>query len=366
MQSLISVIIVNYHCASLTQRAVESVLRMAADAEVLVVDNSECVQEARYLRDHLPPSVTLLINPVNSGFGRACNLAYHQCRGDMILLLNPDAYLLPGALDHLKHSLRSQPNAGAVAPKVYWDAEKHFLLPPSLFPSPWQMFRNELWRLHPLLGKINSLAFRRHAISIWQSRQLRASTSLSGEAVLLSRAAIERCGGLFDERFFMYFEDSDLMLRLKRAGYCLYVVPTAECVHSYTHSAAKIGLMTESANQYFDKNFSRSRLLCWSRWLGAMEAVIPREDRTDLGVLHAPPTFIVPPALHGGWLMELSPSPFFIPAIGHFGVGSTAEIPLECWRLLHPGQYYCRIGLAETNPGYMPSWQWEIVTAHNG
>lgn len=357
---MISVIIVNYHCAPLTLRAVESVLREAEQTEVLVVDNSESVGEARHLKDSLPAAVTLLVNSANQGFGRACNTAYRQCRGDMVLLLNPDASLLPGALGHLKRTLLAYPSAGAVGPKTYWDDEKRFLLPPSLFPSPWMVLRNELWRLHSALGKWNSRMFRRHALRIWQSRRACADAALSGGAVLLLRSAVERSGGLFDERFFMYFEDSDLMLRLKQAGFRLYVEPAAECIHYYEHSAAKMNLMASAAPQYFEKHFSASRLLRWARRLCSRAATPPLQDFSDWGTLQQPPAFPVPGELQGGWLLEISPSPFFIPAIGRFGDGAVADISLECWRLLHPGKYYCRIGLPAPNLAHARSWQWEI------
>jgi GT2 family glycosyltransferase len=360
-QEIISAIIVNYHCASLTLRAVESILREKEEIEVLVVDNSVSEDEARHLTAHLPYGVILLVSSANEGFGRACNRAYQQSQGEMVLLLNPDACLLPDALGHLKRTLLARADAGAVGLKTYWDAERRFLLPPSLFPSPWLALRDELWRLHPTLGWFNSLVFRRHAMRVWQSEQALADSALSGGAVLLKRSAIERSGGLFDERFFMYYEDSDLMLRLKRANYRLYVEPSAECIHYYEHSAAKMGLMADAGAQYFDKHFSRSWLLRWARWLADKAATLPQQSFSDLGALQQPPTFPVPSELHGGWLLEISPSPFFIPSIGRFGDGEIVDIPVECWRLLHPGNYYCRLGRPSAIPGSTFSWRWEIT-----
>ena len=357
---MISCIVVNYRCAHLTLGSVHSILSQDEDVEILVVDNSEDEAEAQTLRDRLPPAVTLSINAANEGFARACNRAYRQSSGDMVLLLNPDARLFPEALGHLRRTLLSRADAGAVGPRIYWDDGKRFLLPPSLFPCPRQMLKNELWRLHPALGDFASHSFRRRALRAWQGKRAFADSALSGGSVLLRRSAVEKSGGLFDERFFMYFEDSDLMLRLARSGYRLYVEPSAEIVHYYEQSPWKSELMIESSPLYFEKNYGKSRLL---RWAGKMAMMPPRRipEFEPLGALSDPPSFAVPPALDGKWLMEISPSHLFIPAIGCFGSGEKASIPGECWRLLHPGRYYCRIGSPDASPREIRSWTWEII-----
>lgn len=361
---MISVIVVNYHSAALTGRALASVLEERAappaELELLVVDNSEDAAEARRLRELLPPSARLLVNSVNEGFGQACNRAYEQSRGDLILLLNPDAWLAPGALDRLRRTLLDHPRAAAVGPLNYWDRARSFYLPPNLFPGPWQRLSRQLWRLHPALGWYQSRRLRRRALRVWRGNRALPQAALSGGGVLLRKSAVEAAGGLFDRRFFMYFEDSDLMLRLKRAGYRLYLEPAAACVHSYEHSAAKMALMARAEAEYYHKHHAGNPLLYLARLLEKRAPVGPPDNFVDLGPLSHPPALTVPAQWRDEWLLEISPSPFLMPAVGHFGRGAEARIPEECWRLLQSGDYYARLGPARPRPGSFNYWRWEI------
>ena len=360
--SMITAIIVNYFCSNLTLRAVESVLSEDKDAEIFVVDNSANSDEAQQLTQLLPRHVNLIINETNDGFARACNKAYQLSCGDEILLLNPDAYLLSGALNHLKQALLTCPQAGAVGPKIYWDDSKRFYLPPSLFPSPWLSLRNELWRLHPILGQLHSFLLRRDALKVWTSnKQFIATSALSGGHLLIKRSAINNCGGLFNDYYFMYFEDSDLMLRLKKANYRLYIIPSAECVHNYEHNYQKLQLMDDSIKYYFNSNFANSFLLKLIKWLPDRQSPSLPNSLVDLGKIDSPPILNVPESLHSDWLLEISHSLFYTPAIGLLGNGEVAEIPTTCFQWLHSGVYFCRISSTGSIPRHIKQWRWEKI-----
>ena len=360
---MISVIIVNYHCADLTLQAVESVLNEDQKLEIFVIDNSVDSDQAQQLKQTLPENINLIINETNEGFAVACNRAYHLSHGGLILLLNPDAYLLPGCLGILKKALLKHQKAGAVGPQVFWDKENNFYLPQSLFPSPWSLLCNELSRLHPLLAKLYSFAFRRKALRVWTShRDYLTTTALSGGHVLLRRSAIESCGGLFDQRYFMYYEDSDLMLRLKLAKFRLYIIPQAKCVHHYEHKHHKVQLMQASARQYFEKNYKHSLILKLNKWISKLNSQSSSlQPFENLGTIKTPLQLNVPNTLRSNWLLEVSPSPLFIPAIGLFGNGQVAEIPSSSLKLLHSGIYFCRISYPDNIPKYIKQWQWEKV-----
>lgn len=357
---MIDVIIVNYRCAQLTQKSVFSVLNESEKTTIYVIDNSDDADEAALLKELLPSSVTLIINGNNVGFGQACNLAYDCGNAEMVLLLNPDAYLLPGCLTQLKQALQSHPNTAAVGPKVFWDDERQYLLPPSLLPTPAAVLRGELWRIFPWFYRYESLAFRKRAERVWTSHQPIQECALSGGNVLLSRKKVDESGGLFDERYFMYYEDSDLILRLRKLGYKFFVIPSAECVHTYEHHVGKMALMERAQTQYYNKNFKNSFLLQCSNWLRKLDFLQIKQEFQQLGTIQKSPQFVVPSELQEHWLMEISPSPTFIPAIGHFGSGGTAKISEQCWQLLHEGHYFCRIGPAKENPRKFQLWQWVV------
>ena len=357
---MISIIIVNYYCAEMTWRAVRSVLDEQEEIEIIVVDNSADKSQVRQLKQLLPAKVNLIINDYNEGFARACNQAYQLSRGELILLLNPDAYLSSGSLAVLKRALLSDYKTGAVSPKVYWDDDKIYFLPPSIFPSAWLLFCNELSQRYPFLAHLQSLVFRVHALQLWKGNAdcIKAS-ALSGGHVLLKRSAIERCGGLFDEQYFMYYEDSDLMLRLKRADYCLRVVTGVACIHNYEHNQHKEQLMAIASKQYFAKHYKKSLWLKLIKYLPKNRTFKTWDKDKSLGVFSIPPAFNVPESLQANWLLEISPSPNFIPSIGLLGSGKTAKISNACSQWLHSGRYFCRISAPNKLPIVIQKWQWD-------
>jgi GT2 family glycosyltransferase len=358
-QSMISALIVNYHCANLTCASVASVLAENLNVEVIVVDNSADDDELKRLRQILPPEVTLLSNMQNNGFGKACNWAYQHSQGDMILLLNPDAHLLPGALAQMQTTLLNHPDAGAVGPKVYWDINKKFLLPPSIFPSPlYNLIMGKAGIFCGLLHKIYSAIFRYNSIRYWLASKPLLQSALSGGHMLLSRQAIEQSGGLFDEQFFMYFEDTDLILRLRKTGYKLYFEPRAECVHHYQHSANKMQMMHVSGPQFYAKHFHNSIFFRLSTRLS--NRTVDFDNIISLEKTLIAIDFPVPLILREHWLFEFGFSDSFVPSIGYFGSGEVASIPEECWKLLHPGRYFIRISKPTLWRNKNICWTFEI------
>ncbi len=327
----VSVIIVNHFSAALVSRAVRSVLDQGVPCEVIVVDNSVDGNEARRLKAGLPDTVQVMVNAVNTGFARACNQAYEQSSGDAILLLNPDAYLLSGALSILLAALQSEASTGAVGPKVFWDAGRQFLMPPSTFPSRVPVGPRG-WR---------SRRFRAYALRYWQSEQPVCVPALSGGHVLLRRSALRAAGGLFDERFFLYWEDSDLMQRLRSAGYRLWMIPRALAVHEYTHSPEKGRLISAGWPAYEKKHFQSNGLARWLQKLfpeSGPAAPFPLLKPCDGKV-----TFFIPADWTRGWLLEVSPNPDFVPAIGQIGSGSQTSLPAHLRERFSGGVYYARL-----------------------
>jgi GT2 family glycosyltransferase len=317
------------------------------------------MNEATILQNELPESVQLIINESNEGFAQACNRAFDQHDADMILLLNPDASLLPRALIRLQQSLLRLNRAGAVGPQIYWDDNKQFFLPPSDVPE--LLWFHPLISAHPLLEKLISRMWRRFAIRVWQSKKTVRVWNLSGGNVLLNRKAVMAAGGLFDSRFFLYFEDTDLFIRLRQAGYHLYIDPSAEVVHFYDQCGnfrlnSKRSLMAQSHQAFMEKHTR-----------GWKQGVMKILEKLKPGpVIPAPlpknyshPFEIpVPVSIQKQWLFEWSPNPNFIPAAGHFGIGDTMRFPMDCWQLLAPGQYFGRLGSPSKMTGCFENISW--------
>ena len=253
---MISVLIVNYHCAALTSRAVSSVLRECPSAEVIVVDNSESPEEAERLRQALSANCRLIIAERNLGFGRGCNLAYQAATQDVIFLLNPDALVLPEALQQLHHFLLQTPDAGAVSPISYWDQAQRWLLPPGQAVSPRTEYAMQKALADQKQGQIASYQCRQQACAALYTTAAVPQTMLSGAHLMLTRAVIDRLGGLFDEAIFMYYEDTDLCRRIEALGLTLYLLPTAQVVHEWQAAPSKMALSQASHRHYMTKHFA--------------------------------------------------------------------------------------------------------------
>jgi GT2 family glycosyltransferase len=368
MKPLVSAIIVNYNSALLTRRAVSSVFEddaLHGDVEVLVVDNTSTEHERMKLRCFTQSGVTLILNKNNIGFGRASNLAYEQSRGKYILLLNPDAYLLPDALPTLIRFLESYPRAGAVGPRIYWDDACEFLLPPSLNMSPVACIWNTIAQSSQLLFDLRSLWWRRHAVSVLCRALPVQQKNLSGGHVLLRRDAVEASGGLFDPRFFLYYEDTDLFRRMRSNKFELYIDPRASVVHYYNQCTPcdggdKCRYMQQSYQQYMQKHDPIGRI---RRGAAFLQKWLPKTDPCEietLGTVDEPLVFGVPRKPEAGWVFEWSPNRNFMPAATRFGKGPAARFSQDAWRLLLPGCYYGRLGGVNSFFTYK-MWQWAIV-----
>ncbi len=344
-------IIVNYRSYALTLQAVQSVLASESlgSVSVAVVDNSALTEEAEMLRSNLPPSVSLRVNDRNMGFGFGCNQAFREFSGDAILLMNPDARLLPGCLKQLQKTLFLDPDVAAVSPQVFWDDDQNFYLPLP-YPISLYEFRSLLASRgsRSLVNRFIGFLWRKKSIKLWQSEKPFKVSNLSGGLVLLDRRAVLEAGGLFDPGFFLYFEDTDLVLRLTDKGYRLLIEPKAKAIHYHDQCGRdelpeKRRLMAESYAFFLQKHgkvWKRRMKKALERFPGPAYS----ENGSNVPVFRSPFSLNVPPHLREGWLFEWSPNPDLVPAVGRFGSGSKMDFPETCWELLSPGRYFGRLG----------------------
>jgi GT2 family glycosyltransferase len=336
---MISVIIVNFHSAYLTKRAVESVFSDNENTEVFVVDNTATPDERQTLQSILPQGTNLIFNERNEGFAKACNKAYALSRGEWIFLLNPDAYIISPCLSILRIFLENTPEASSVAPLIFWDSSMTYLFPRSIPPSPVHDVFTRLSQMLLAFGYLYSLSERRNNIRLWKSSSPVRVKNLSGGSAMVRRSAIEDVGSLFDEQFFLFYEDSDLFLRLRKAGYHLYIAPSAKAVHSHRHTRLKLDIMAQTRVRFYKKHFHSPFL---EYIFGLLPEPSHKGEYTDSGDWDTPPFFSVPPALRKSYLFEWSPNPLFIPSVGHFGKGETLFFSEEIWNSLDQGGYYSR------------------------
>jgi hypothetical protein len=205
----------------------------ALAVEIIVVDNASDDGSAPMVQTEFP-QVHLIANRHNAGFAAANNQAIAQARGQVLFLLNPDAYLLPGALAGLARFLAEHPEAAAVGPNVLnpdgsWQAAAF------RFATLWDLFceavfLSVLWPRSPIFARKELGGFHRDAV--------REVDWVQGCALALRRPVWDAVGP-FDEGYWMYVEELDWCRRAKGMGYRIFFTPDAQVVHYGKRSVAR-------------------------------------------------------------------------------------------------------------------------------
>ena len=228
----LSIVIVSFNASADLARCLASLAASppAVDHEVLVVDNQSS-DGAPEMVERQFPGVRLLRAGGNLGFARANNLGIRATTGALVLLLNPDTSVPAGAIDRLVGRLRAADTVGAIGPRLV-DADGRAELSWGRLPGPF----TEGWQ--KLVGRLHDRGIG------WVSRRIdaasrreRAVAWVSGACLLVRRSDAE-AAGLFDERFFLYWEDADFCAAIRRLGRTVLFSPVADVVHLRGRSAA--------------------------------------------------------------------------------------------------------------------------------
>jgi hypothetical protein len=252
-------IIVNYNTRHLLRPCLDALRASVAAAglshQIVVVENGSRDGSVEALASECEGCETI-VNRVNVGFGRANNQALAIARGRRVLLLNTDAFV---AVDSIAASVRyldEHPRLGLVGVRLIGsDGE----LQPSCryFPTPYNEFlaRTGLGRILPSTRMVDDLG--------WPHDAPRLCDWVTGCFYLLRREAIDAVG-LFDPRYFLYYEEVDHCRALKAAGWEVAFFPGTSVVHIGGESAKSdavltsgrqiSGLQIESGLLYFRKH----------------------------------------------------------------------------------------------------------------
>jgi N-acetylglucosaminyl-diphospho-decaprenol L-rhamnosyltransferase len=207
---------------------------------VIVVDNVSRDNSLELLRKH-HPNAEVITNSVNAGFGRANNQALGRARGRYVLLLNTDAFVSPDTLPKTVQFMDAHPECGVLGVKLVGEDGS---LQPSCryFPTPWNLFlaSTGLHWLFPKTRLVDDMT--------WDHASIRECDWVPGCYYLVRREVIDRIG-LFDPRFFLYFEEVDHCRAVRKAGWRVIFYPYTEVVHIGGESAASAGRLTREGRQ---------------------------------------------------------------------------------------------------------------------
>ena len=218
MRPTLSVLIVSWNSREELSRTLPAALAELGDEDELIVVDNDSVDGTTDLVGSLAPRARLIQSGHNVGFAAACNAGAAEARGDLLIILNPDAAPMAGWGDAIRRP---------------WEDDRGW--------AAWQALVAD----HSG-ERINSAGNPIHFTGIvWagdHGRPIEAAppagevTHLSGACLAIPRGTWDEAGG-FPERFFLYHEDVDLCLRLRLAGGMLGIEPSAVVDHEYEFGA---------------------------------------------------------------------------------------------------------------------------------
>ncbi len=260
----IAAVFVNYNAGPELRAALQSMAdeSMGRPWEGVVVDNASS-DGSELVATEFAPHVQLLRNAGNVGFSRGVNRGLHATRAPLVLIMNPDCRLLPGALAGLRDELERFERCALVGPRILdpdGSVQGSARGDPDMLTGLFGR-RTRLRRIFPGLTVARRNVVSDDAIASGHSSV--AVDWLSGACMLARRGSLEEVGG-FDERYFLYWEDADLCRRLRARGYHVRYVPGVAAVHRVGHSsrtaqATAIRAFHESAYLYYATHVSPDR-----------------------------------------------------------------------------------------------------------
>ncbi|NLG17397.1 MAG: glycosyltransferase family 2 protein [Fibrobacter sp.] len=261
----LSIIIVSFNVRDYLLACVASIKKNTAGIayEIIIVDNNSSDNSADAVIEAYP-DVKLIRNTGNPGFARANNQAFEMSRGEFLLLLNPDTEVKPGAIERVLEFIKNEKTA-AIAGCRNVGSDGSLQKSITRFPG---VIRNLAQAFF-----IDRLFFpERKQATYYRPAPFKAD-SVGGAFMMVRRVALNG-EQLLNTDYFMYSEEKDLALRLKRAGWETWFLPTVEIIHhggkSTSSMPEKMFLEVQKSQAMFYLNFHsniHALALCASWWL---------------------------------------------------------------------------------------------------
>ena len=257
----ISIIIVSYNTEELMKNCLKSVFEKIQDVsfEVFVVDNNSNDGSCKIIEQEFP-QVKLIKNNENKGFGVANNLAIRESNAKYVFLLNSDTILLNNAVMIFFEFMEQaeNQNVSCCGGNLY-DEKLNYGYSYSIFPTIEQVFFKRFY-----LDKFFKNYYqKRFALGGYEeSASVKEVDSVSGADMFLRKSVLDEVG-LFDEDFFLYYEETELSWRMNKSGYKSVIVPDARVIHlagaSESESFDKFKIVKQSELMFFEKCYGKAQ-----------------------------------------------------------------------------------------------------------
>jgi GT2 family glycosyltransferase len=259
----IAVVTVNYKMKDYIREALTSLFSDMKNTPFsvlpVVVDNGSGDGVGKMLAEEFPGTL-FLQNGKNIGFGAANNNAVRAVRAKYYLFLNPDSkFTEPGTLSRLHRFMEENPAVGMCAPRLVNPQDGTLQLSCCRFPTVMTPFyrRTALGQLESKARQVNKFLMRD-----WEHDRRRMVDWVIGSAMFVRASAVEKVG-LFDERFFMYFEDTDWCRRFWLNHLPIYYLPEISLAHEHRRSSAEQSVWSG----FFKNKTTRYHVLSWMKYI---------------------------------------------------------------------------------------------------
>jgi GT2 family glycosyltransferase len=232
----VSVVIVSFNTCRVLRECLSCVYREVRSlrVQVIVVDNGSADGSPRMIEQDFP-DVVLIRSEANLGFGGANNLGFQSALGRYIVLLNSDAFLGEESLERSVAHMDANPRAGLGGARLTgrdgsWQPSARMF--PTIF--------NDLIGLSGLAARFPQSRLFGRPDRTWANQGEAAEVDWVPGAYSIIRAEALAAVGLFDPRFFLYYEEVDLCKRIKQKGYSIWYWPDISVVHIGGESSRQI------------------------------------------------------------------------------------------------------------------------------
>ncbi len=240
----VSIIIVNYKVADLVERCIASVYEHTKGVkfEIYLIDNASGDDVVPRISAKFP-EVNIIANNENLGFASACNQGIQLCRGEFVLLLNPDTELKDDAISKVVDKMRGEQDVGIAGIHLLNTDGTHQSSGVRHFPKPLDQLLIMLKVPH-LLGDIGPV--RKYMMHDFDYRDTQDVDQVMGAFYCVRRKLIEQIGPL-DQGFFIWFEEVDFCRRAKNANWRIRYYHDVEAYHHRGTSFGQVSTFRKQA-----------------------------------------------------------------------------------------------------------------------
>jgi GT2 family glycosyltransferase len=240
----VSVVVPTYNLKKILLECLESIVNQNyPNFEMIVVDNASTDGTAEAVRKKFP-KVKFIKNPKNLGVTGGANAGMKKATGDYICLVDHDNILEYNMLSEMVNLAESNPKIGVVAPKIYY----------------WEN-RDIIWAAGTGMNLLTGENIFRGGKDIGQYEKVE-EIQVAPANFLVKREVIKKVG-LYDDVFFVSYEDTDFSFRVRKAGFKILYTPKAVCYH-------KIPLL--------DKKTGKQRWLFRAYWTARNKIIFMRKQ----------------------------------------------------------------------------------------